>query len=88
MTAQQVEYLFLIWVFFGIITGVLFDQREMRKHVPYGRVPSGMPLRTVRTSFILVCLFVGFPMFIFFTLSNIRAFFWGDEKEVEPDGDG
>jgi hypothetical protein len=49
----------LAWIILGAGLGWLTDRRNMREHVPYGDLPSVIPLKSIRTLMVLIAVLFG-----------------------------
>jgi hypothetical protein len=53
---------FYIWIVFGLAFGYWVDRDEMKKHVPYGSMPSIVPLSQMRKIMYVTCAMLGAPL--------------------------
>lgn len=60
MTVGPLFYLF-VYLAIGAVIGMIEDVREMKKPVPYARVPATLPLSVIRKVALVFHMIVGIP---------------------------
>lgn len=53
-----------VYLFLGLLLGLFIDHSEMKEQVPYGRLPSGIPLSAIRKIMFGFCIMFGVPAII------------------------
>jgi hypothetical protein len=54
----------LAWILIGLLAFVWIDTDEMKKDVPYGELPSILPLKVWRTTSLVVLLIIAPPLVV------------------------
>jgi hypothetical protein len=59
-----------LYLFLGGCLGIAIDRWQMKKDVPYGSVPSGIPLSVIRMAMLVVMMLGGIPMILYIEVED------------------